>query len=550
VTSGLFGPASGSLSLGGPLSGNAFGGGSTTFGFSIPQGDPGAIESASRAAQSLAQSIRDQDAALRGAAAIALETDGGWGGQAAGAYAEYSGHVISVIESDASGCEAAAGALSTLSRALAEAQAATKQALSDCERYHGEMVAQQQAATQAAADKTTASAQAALATHPAMQTELNKQAAAYGHAQTTAETAANAASTEFKAAQQKGQHADLSYQQTARAIIGRLESAAGDMRPAPQVTGGPAVPITVSQSDVSMASAMLGGAGSLAAAMAALRDPRELNGLACENPITPATALEYIQGVRFRAKLAEESASENVEGGLTAVVPGLSAVIKSPVGQFVEGAWDTTKGAVEFAVHPGEWVTAANTLLSTNPAYRQLAYGENPLTAQANASATSTAVLKGMIDYKDLASGNYAKAAGSFLPLDLKGVAEMRDIWKAIPDARPDISQFYADTAENVFNVPHAGDVGKVISPYTQYNRTELGAMIKVQPDLAKNSALSGAAAAAIWRGRIDSSVVKGMSEIPVNPQIIVVSKPAANFVYHTGSGLKYRITLGGTHGG
>jgi hypothetical protein len=550
VSSGLFGASTGPLSLGGPLSGNAFGGGSTTFGFSIPQGDPGAIESAARAAQSLAQSIRDQDAALRGAAAIALETDGGWGGQAASAYAEYSGHVISVIDSDASGCETAAGALSTLSQALAEAQAITKQALADCEHYHGEMVAQQQAATQAAADKTTATAQAALATHPAVQAALNKQAAAAGNAQSTAEAAANAASTEFKAAQQRGQHADQTYQQTARAVIGRLESAAGEMRPAPQVAGGPAVPITVSQSDVTMASTMLSGAGSLAAAAAALHDPRELNGLACDNPITPATALEYIQGVRFKAQMAQEAASDNLDGSLTGVVPGLSAVVKSPVGQFFAGAWDTTKGAVEFAVHPGEWVTAANTLLSTNPAYRQLAYGENPLTAQANASSTSTALLKGMVDYKDLASGNYAKAVGSFFPLDLKGVAELRDIWKAVPDARPDITQFSADTAANVFKVPHAGDVGKVVAPFTQYSRSEIETMVRVQPALAKNSALSGYAAMQIWRGRIDSSVVHGMSEIPVNPQIIVVSKPTANFVYHTGSGLSYRITLKGPHGG
>ncbi len=551
MSSGLFGGAGGgALSIGGPLSGNSFGGGLTTFGFSIPQGDPGAIESAARAAQSLAQSIRDQDAALRGAAAIALETDGGWGGQAASAYAQYSSQVISVIDSDASGCEAAAGALSTLSRALAEAQAITKQALADCERYHGEMVSQQQAAAQAAADKTAATAQAAAATHPAIQLSLNKQATAAGQAQSTAEAAANTAATELKAAQKKGHDADQAYQQTARAVIGRLESAAGDLRPAPQVAGGPAVPITVSQSDATMAATMLSGAGSLSAAWTALRNPRQLNGLACDNPITPGTVLEYIQGFRNKEQMAQVAASENLDGSLTGVVPGLSAVVKSPVGQFFAGAWDTTKGAVEFAVHPGEWVAAANTLLSTNPAYRQLAYGENPLTAQTNASNTSTAVLKGMVDYKDWASGNYAKAVGSFFPLDLKGMAELRGVWHAIPEARPDISQFYADTAGNVFKVPYAGDAGKVISPLTQYSPGEIKAMIRVQPALARNSALSGYAAMSMWRGRIDSSVVHGMSQIPVDPQIIVVSKPTANFVFHTGSGLKYRITLRGAGGG
>jgi hypothetical protein len=551
MSSGLSGPG-GSPSLGGPLAGGLFGGGMTGFGFSIPQGDPGSIESAARAAQSLAQSIRDQGAALRGAASIALETDGGWGGQAASAYAGYSSHVIGVIDSDAGGCEAAAEALSALSRALAEAQAVTKQALADCERYHEEMVAQQQAAAQAAAAKATAVAQAAAATHPMAQVALSRQAEAAGHTQSTAEAAANTAETEFKAAQSKGQHADQTYQETVRATAGRLESAAGDMRLAPQVAGGPAVPITVTQSDAALASSMLGGAGGLAAAAAAISNPGQLNSLACDNQITPGVALEYLQGVRNKEELAKIAAEDKgADGSLTGAIPGLSAVIKSPVGQFVTGAWDTTKGAVEFAIHPGEWMTAANSLLSTNPAYRQLAYGENPLTAQQNASSTSTAILKGTVDYKDWASGNYAKALGSLAPLDLKGVAELRNLWKAVPEARPEITNAAGTVAGNVFKVPYADDASKAVAPLTRYTPGEVGTMLRVQPVLAKNSLLSVAATGIIWRGRVDSSVLQGMSKLPADPQIIVVSKPTANFVYHTGSGLKYRITLAGQgHGG
>jgi hypothetical protein len=161
------------------------------------------------------------------------------------------------------------------------------------------------------------------------------------------------------------------------------------------------------------------------------------------------------------------------------------------------------------------------------------------------------AVLKGTVDYKDWASGNYAKAVGSFFPLDLKGVADLRSVWKAVPEARPEVTNIAGNLAGNVFKVPYAGDASKAAAPLTEYSPREVGTMLRVQPALAKNALLSTAATGIIWRGRVDSSVLHGMTELPANPHIIVVSKPAANFVYHTGSGLKYRVTLAGkAHGG
>lgn len=537
----------------GPLSITSPLGGATPFGFSVPQGNPGAIDGAARAARSLAEAMRAQGASLRAGAGVALEADGGWRGSAASAYAEYSGHVVGVIGTDAAGCELAAGALATLSEALAHAQSVTRQALADCERYQHEAVTQQGIAQQSGVEATTAAAQAAAAVHPAQQTALYHQASQASGRQAAAQSAAQTAQGLFAAARTKGIQAYEAFQETSRAVVGRLESAVSEMRQAPQIAGGPAVPITVSQSDVTMASTMLGSAG-LAGAAAALSNPRELNGLACDNPITPGTALEFLQGFRNDQQLAQIAAADKpLDGSVGGVIPG-------PVGQFVQGAWDTTKAAGEFVVHPGEWVAAATTLLGANPAFRQLAYGENPVTAQSRATQTADGILKASVDYRDWASGNYAKALGALWPLDLKAVSELRAGWE-VAAARPAVTSITTNVAANAFKVPYASEAGQVVGPFTRYTPGELKLMGQAQAGIAADSVRTQIAAArgeiavvgataAIRSGSNSAAVLAGMRELPVNPKIIVVPNSGARLVLHSSSGIDYRVIVPGTHHG
>jgi hypothetical protein len=348
-----------------------------------------------------------------------------------------------------------------------------------------------------------------------------------------------------------GRHADEAYQHTARAMVSRLESAAGEVRQAPQVAGGPAVPITVTQGDARLASEMLSSA-SFPALAQALAHPRNLDALACANGISPGVALEFLEGMRAKAQAAKVAADDKgLDGSLTGVVPGLSAVEHSPPGQFVAGVITSTKGAAEFVLHPSQWITAASTLLSTNPYYRELAYHENPVAAQQNATQTSMAILRGTVDYRDWASGNYAKALGELWPLDAKAVSELRSIWKAAPDARPNVAQFYANTADHVFKLPHGGDIGQVVSPYTQFSPREVAAMIQAQPRLAHNALLAGAASALMRYGRPDEQLLGQMTRLPVTPHIVVVPNAPTRFVYHLPPGVSHRVVLPrGSHGG
>ena len=96
-----------------PFSGNPLGG-YTGFGFEVPQGDPGSIESAAAGVRRLATAFGEQSRAIRVGAQVAVEADGGWAGSASAAFAEYAGHLTGVLSANEGTCERAGAALTQL----------------------------------------------------------------------------------------------------------------------------------------------------------------------------------------------------------------------------------------------------------------------------------------------------------------------------------------------------------------------------------------------------------------------------------------------------
>jgi hypothetical protein len=247
------------LSPGNVFAGGPFSGAGGAFGFEVPPGNPGAIESAGRNWKSVGQRLMTQGESMNNASQIALQADGGWLGTAAGAYSEYSGRLVTALTANAEACERAGDALSALGRALEQAQQVTRQALADCQRLHTEVTTQQGIAGSAAQAAATATAQAAAAPHPAVAHTFASQAADAQRTQTAAAGAAQRAQGELDAAQRRGQHSAEAYGHEARAATGRLLSAAGSIRALPPTAGAAPVPVTVRPGDVSLAAPLLIG---------------------------------------------------------------------------------------------------------------------------------------------------------------------------------------------------------------------------------------------------------------------------------------------------
>lgn len=242
-------PAANPLSSGAPFAG------ASAFGFEIPLGDPGGIESAAGATQRLGRGFEDQARTLGVGARVATGADGGgWEGSASGAFAAYVGHLNSALSANVQACESAAASLTALAQALTHAQAVTRQALADCERAHGEMQTQQGLADGYGRQATAANAQAAAAVHPAVASQYLHQANTLAGQQGGAQRLANAAANELSAAQTRGRTAYEAYVHEATALSRRLASAAGALRNAPSLPGGSApIPITSTATDISLA---------------------------------------------------------------------------------------------------------------------------------------------------------------------------------------------------------------------------------------------------------------------------------------------------------
>jgi hypothetical protein len=176
-----------------------------------------------------------------------------------------------------------------LAQALSHAQQVTRQALGDCERLHGDLVHQQQAATDAGTRASSLEQDASRPMmHPAAIAELNHQASLARGEQGTAQLAANQTQTLLGAAQRRGQDACSHYQTESQALTTQIHSAAGDLRPVDQMAGRAAASLLGAGGGTSM------GAGPPVAAIA-----NPLTSL----PIAPfesGSILDAIEEARYR----------------------------------------------------------------------------------------------------------------------------------------------------------------------------------------------------------------------------------------------------------
>jgi hypothetical protein len=215
---------------------------SSDFGFEVPQGDPGALEAAAGSWRQLGTALDLQGQAVAAGGQVALVA-GAWEGSAANSFAGSAERLVDAHAANVGACAGAAAALSELSRALEQAQQTTRQALADCEQYSGQVTTQQTAADQAGTAAQHARDAAAAAVHPSAAAALNREAGMQEQQQATAQHAATQAQNQLNAARTRGQQAVTAYEGDARAVVGRLHGAAGELRPVPELGHGWADPV-------------------------------------------------------------------------------------------------------------------------------------------------------------------------------------------------------------------------------------------------------------------------------------------------------------------
>lgn len=264
-------------------------GGATAFGFSIPQGDVGALESAAAksAGASLGFGSRAEDVSSAVGTASA-----GWAGSAESEFAGYAGHLSSVLSSNSEVLGRASEALSRFARELEQAQQVTRQAATQCEQYQGELGTQQGLAQEHGGNAQTLYAQASLAAHPQMQGDLVKQAKAEEGLAHQAAQAAAQAQREFDFWQKRGRDAYTAYTEQAGAVRGQISGLTGELRP-PQIIGGGGapVPITVTPTDMNFARALMPAISALPASAWAEDPGGRLAALNDGQALTPAQVL-------------------------------------------------------------------------------------------------------------------------------------------------------------------------------------------------------------------------------------------------------------------
>lgn len=214
----------------------------SSFGFEVPHGDPGALDAAAAAWRGLAVAFDTQGQSVAAASQVALGA-GSWEGQAAGAFSGRAESLIGAMKGNVGACGSAAQALSRLSQALETAQRITRQALSDCGSAQSTADSQQSAADSAGASAQAAERAASTAVHPSVANHLSDQASQARSQQSAAQGAADQARKSLAAAQSRGQHAVQAYQQEAQSLAGVLRSAAGELRPTPDLGHGWADPV-------------------------------------------------------------------------------------------------------------------------------------------------------------------------------------------------------------------------------------------------------------------------------------------------------------------
>jgi hypothetical protein len=407
----------GLLSGPGPLGSDPFGG-LTPFGFDVPQGDPGAIRAAAGRLLALAEALSDQERATRAAAGVA-RGGGAWGGSAADAYANYSGHVVSVCSTNAAACRMASSVLAGFAQDLATAQKATRAASADCERRQTEATLQQGNADQAAQDARIASGIATALPHPA-RAQFDLQASQAQERQSTAQAAATAAAGALENARRLGIQAAEHYLPAAQAAAGRVASAGDELRTAPSLPSVGFVPVNITQGDIALAAKITAHLP----ANERFPDSAALRRLA-GGPLSPGTAAQVMTefGNKQHAWVA---AHESIDGSVTGAIPG-------PVGDLVSGVWVTVKGTAVLA--------------ATGVA--DIATGHRDKVAQAIDNYGEfvvehpQAAVKQAVDWEDLTHGHPLKAVGEIGTgvLLAKGAADLGGAGKAADNATPEDSR-------------------------------------------------------------------------------------------------------------
>ncbi|HEY2771969.1 MAG TPA: hypothetical protein VGI87_15445 [Solirubrobacteraceae bacterium] len=214
----------------------------SSFGFEVPQGDPGALMAASTAWRRLGVALVNEGEAVTNGARAALAA-GGWEGPASGAFAGSAEKLISAFTTDADACGKASSALEQLSHALQHAQQVARQALADCATLQQTAETHQRAANEAGNAADAAQQRAAAAAHPAVAAQAQHEATQALQRQTSEGTAAFQASEQLVGVQTRGQQAVAAYEQEARTIIGQLNAAAGELEGGEQVESGWAEPV-------------------------------------------------------------------------------------------------------------------------------------------------------------------------------------------------------------------------------------------------------------------------------------------------------------------
>jgi uncharacterized protein YukE len=297
--------------------------GATSFGFEIPQGDPGEIAAAASQMRGQATAFHLAASNVSSGTQVALAS---WQGAAEAAFGECAGRIVAALRTNADAFDRGAQAMSRLGEALRTAQEICRRAASECETEHKIMTTAQGQATQHGQDATTYEAQAALATHPAAQNQLNNLASAARGQQQAAQRTANDASGRLSGWQTRGQQAARDYETQATQLASQISGAADEVKTVPAAPGGAPVPITITRADSQLA---------LALALAVARRDQEV----CENPadaisnefgpINPATALAFQRDLAAQLRKQEAAANPgkgNIVDALGGVVSGVAGV--------------------------------------------------------------------------------------------------------------------------------------------------------------------------------------------------------------------------------
>lgn len=322
-----FGGGAPALSIGSnPLAG------ATPFGFEIPQGDPGEISAAASQMHGQATSFHQAASSVSSGAQVAIAD---WQGAAEVAFGECAGRIVAALRTNADAFDRGARAMSRLAEVLRTAQETCRRAAAECDTEQRLMVAAQTQANQHGQAASTYEQQAANATHPAVQTQLNGLATAARGEQQTAQRTANDAQGRLTGWQTRGQQAARDYEIQATQLAGEISGAADEVRRVPAPAGGAPVPITITRADSQLAWAL---------ALAVARRDQEV----CENPadavgrgfgpINPATALAFQRDLAEQIR-KQEAAAQPKKGN---IVDALGGVVSGVVGTHVFGNQNTS----------------------------------------------------------------------------------------------------------------------------------------------------------------------------------------------------------------